>query len=165
MASSYSANKEAVLTLCDLSKKADMAIHPVYQAPPSGPPRPAGLAGKLVIALGMLLLICLLLAACSAISGKPVTSGTPASQGASGSGSEATKTAKPDNDKAVAAFDRLLPVFQSPRCANCHGAIDVFEVAQTNRHPGGVGHVRARAEHLEELPGLSHGRSGAPLAA
>jgi hypothetical protein len=41
-----------------------------------------------------------------------------------------------DQRKAVEAFRALMPVFQHPRCANCHGALSAF-TADT-RHEGGV---------------------------
>ena len=38
---------------------------------------------------------------------------------------------------ARAAFMALMPVFNSPRCANCHGRFDVTDQVTAGLHPGG----------------------------
>ena len=37
--------------------------------------------------------------------------------------------------KSIAAFSKLAPIFQQPRCINCHGAVDPF--TKGGGHPGG----------------------------
>lgn len=40
--------------------------------------------------------------------------------------------------KAVNSFKALMPVFQHPRCANCHGGIDFFSPSHEDLHGGGA---------------------------
>ena len=39
-----------------------------------------------------------------------------------------------ENNRAAAAFQRMLPVLRHPRCANCHEKIDVFSPAAATTH-------------------------------
>jgi hypothetical protein len=84
-----------------------------------------------VFLIGMLAAV--LLGACAA--GSQQATATPVTDRKTGAAAGGTGT-KTD---AVAAFNRLLPVLQSPRCANCHGAMFVFEPdPKRNDHMGGV---------------------------
>ncbi len=42
-----------------------------------------------------------------------------------------------DRARAAVAFDQMLSVFRHPRCANCHGALNVYE-ADTAHPPGSM---------------------------
>ena len=44
-----------------------------------------------------------------------------------------------ENNRAVAAFEKMLPVLQHPRCANCHGKIDVFSPEAETTHGVALG--------------------------
>src|ERR1700694_721335 len=43
---------------------------------------------------------------------------------------------QPADKEGLALFGEMMPVFSSPRCQNCHGAVD--PVAGTNHEPGPV---------------------------
>jgi len=48
--------------------------------------------------------------------------------------------------EAVKAFKALAPLFQDPRCLNCHGAVNPF--SPTGGHPGGVIDIREEAREF-----------------
>src|SRR5215472_12584156 len=58
----------------------------------------------------------------------------PASR-AQQSGDPVCPLSEEQTQKAIAAFAELAPIFQQPRCINCHGAVDPFDKPGT--HPGG----------------------------
>lgn len=55
---------------------------------------------------------------------------------------------------AVKAFKGLAPIFQEPRCLNCHGAVNPF--SRTGGHGGGFIDIRKEAKDFLESP---HGKS------
>jgi hypothetical protein len=52
--------------------------------------------------------------------------------------------------KAVKAFKGLAPVFQEPRCLNCHGAVNPF--SQNGGHGGGYIDIRAETKKFLAQP-------------
>jgi len=50
---------------------------------------------------------------------------------------------------AVKAFKRLAPIFQEPRCLNCHGAVNPF--SQTGGHGGGYIDIRKETREFLKL--------------
>ena len=58
----------------------------------------------------------------------------PASRAQQG-GDPVCPLSEDQTQKAIAAFAELAPIFQQPRCINCHGAVDPFNKPGT--HPGG----------------------------
>ena len=52
--------------------------------------------------------------------------------------------------KAAKAFKKLTPVFQEPRCLNCHGAVNPF--SRTGGHGGGYIDIRKEAQQFIKLP-------------
>jgi hypothetical protein len=63
------------------------------------------------------------------------TVAAPVNTGTATTVSNACRITADANNRAVAIFRRMLPVLQSPRCANCHGAMDVG--SPTTTHEGG----------------------------
>jgi hypothetical protein len=49
--------------------------------------------------------------------------------------------------KAAKAFKKLAPLFQEPRCLNCHGAVNPF--SKTGEHGGGYFDIR---EETKKFP-------------
>lgn len=47
-----------------------------------------------------------------------------------------------EKQKAVATFATMMPTFNHPRCANCHGGIDVYAPSARDLHGGGQRHTR-----------------------
>ncbi len=54
--------------------------------------------------------------------------------------------------KAAKAFKNLAPVFQEPRCLNCHGAVNPF--SRTGGHGGGYIDIRKEAQQFLKMPNL-----------
>ena len=52
--------------------------------------------------------------------------------------------------RAVKAFKKLAPVFQEPRCLNCHGAVNPF--SQGGNHGGGYIDIRKEAQQFLQTP-------------
>jgi hypothetical protein len=52
--------------------------------------------------------------------------------------------------RAVKAFKGLAPIFQEPRCLNCHGAVNPF--SRDGGHGGGYINIREEAKKFLQLP-------------
>ncbi len=52
--------------------------------------------------------------------------------------------------KAAKAFKKLAPVFQEPRCLNCHGAVNPF--SRTDGHGGGYIDIRKETQQFLQMP-------------
>lgn len=79
-----------------------------------------------------------LLAACSSGDGTPVAAmATAIASGASASGPANCPLTPAQKRRAVADFHRMMPALASPRCANCHGGLDVFAPSAEQLHGGG----------------------------
>jgi hypothetical protein len=59
-----------------------------------------------------------------------------------------------EKQKAVTAFAALMPNFSHPRCANCHGGIDVYAPSANELHGGGQRHMRKVVDSTNFNAGL-----------
>lgn len=58
-------------------------------------------------------------------------------QGSELASADACRLSAADKSKAVRTFAELMPVFNHPRCANCHFGIDVYAESAEQLHGGG----------------------------
>lgn len=56
--------------------------------------------------------------------------------------------------KGAKAFKNLAPVFQEPRCLNCHGAVNPF--SRTGGHGGGYIDIRKETQQFLQMPNFQN---------
>lgn len=76
---------------------------------------------------------CLAAACVLAITGCSASGGAPTA----GANARTCPLSIPEQRRAVADFAAMMPDIAHPRCANCHGGIDVFAPSAKQRHGGG----------------------------
>jgi hypothetical protein len=100
-----------------------------------------------------------LLAACSSGDGTPVEAmATAIASGASASGPASCPLTPGQARRAVADFHKMMPAIASPRCANCHGGLDVFAPSAGQLHGGGQIDMKCEVDKEAEAMGLGDGK-------
>jgi hypothetical protein len=100
--------------------------------------------------------ICLL-AACSSGDGTPVAAMATAIADV-GSGPDSCPLTPAQQRRAVSDFHAMMPAIASPRCANCHGGIDVFAPSAKGLHGGGQISMNCEVDKEAEEMGLGDGK-------
>ena len=77
------------------------------------------------------------LAAASLLVCLPACSGSDQQQSVVDNSAGSCKMTAAQKQQSVTAFLAMMPAFNHPRCANCHGGIDVYAPSAEETHGGG----------------------------
>jgi hypothetical protein len=104
------------------------------------------------------------MAGCSSKDGSPVAKMAKAAAAAASTAPTAPGTGScplspGQQRRAVADFHRMMPAIASPRCANCHGGLDVFAPSANELHGGKQIDMDCAVDKQAEAMGLGDGET------
>jgi hypothetical protein len=108
--------------------------------------------------LGCAAILLWLLAGCSPADKTPAAAVDRLAAAAGSPGHDSCPLSPADQRRAVADFHKMMPAIASPRCANCHGGIDVFAPSAKDLHGGGQIEMKCGVDKQAEEFGLGSER-------